>query len=62
MQNVAEDWEIRNKWNEFKRKVIEAASEVLVEKLPNRERKKITPWWTDEVRTIAMQKINCSGK
>ena len=56
---LVEDRDIEAKWNDFRKKVTEAATDALGEKVPYRERKKTTPWWTEDVRVAVKQKMNC---
>ena len=42
---------------DFKRKMMEAADEVQGEKVAYRGKKKMTPWWTDDVRDAVKRKM-----
>ena len=48
---------IEDMWGDFKRKMIEAADEVLGEKIAYRGKKKMTPWWTDDIRDAVKRKM-----
>ena len=47
---------VEDMWGDFKRKMIEAADEILGEKVACRGKKKMTPWWTDDVRDAVKRK------
>ena len=59
LPNIVEDQDIEAKWNYFKKKVTEAATDALGEKVPYRGRKKTTPWWIEDVRVAVKHKMNC---
>ena len=44
-------------WNKFKEKITKAADKVLGEKKPYQGRKKMTPWWSEEVRETVKMKM-----
>ena len=48
---------VEDMWRDFKRKMIEAADEVLGKKVAYRGIKKRTPWWTDDVRDAVKRKM-----
>ena len=59
LPNIVEGRDIEAKRNDFKKKVTEAATDALGEKVPCRGRKKTTPWWTEDVRVAVKDKMNC---
>ena len=49
---------VEDMWGDFKRKMIEAADEVVLgKKVAYRGIKKMTPWWTDDVRDAVKRKM-----
>ena len=59
LPNIVEDQDIEAKWNDFKKKETEAATDALDEKVPYRGRKKTAPWWTEDIRVAVKHKMNC---
>ena len=59
LQNIVEDRDIEAKWNDFKKKVTEAATDAVGDKVPYRGRKKTTPWWKENIRVSIKHKMNC---
>ena len=56
-QNDEDDIDAELLWNKFKEKITEAADEVLGEKKPYQGKKKMTPWWSEEVREAVKLKM-----
>ena len=56
-QNDEDDIDAELLWNKFKEKITEAADVVLCEKKPYQGKKKMTPWWSEEVREAVKLKM-----
>ena len=59
LSDIVKDRDTEAKWNNFKKKVTEAVTGALSEKVPYRGRKKTTLLWTEDVRVAVKQKMNC---
>ena len=59
LSDIVKDRDTEAKWNNFKKKVTEAVTDALHEKVPYRGRRKTTPLWTEDVRVAVKQKLNC---